>query len=114
MPGFRSAIALIAVTGLAGCATGAQEAGVPGDRIPVHESVTSAPPRYDIVKRLWIESWRSAFFVPSYASAEEAAAHMRRRAEHLGGNGVINFGCYRKSAAADAPLACNGTIVRFR
>lgn len=104
----------MAVTGLAGCATAAHEAGVPEDKIQVHESVTSAPPRYEIVKRLWIESWRSAFFVPSYGSAEEGAADLRSQAAALGGNGVLNFGCYRKSDAAGAPLACNGTIVRFR
>jgi hypothetical protein len=109
----KLALAIAALAGLAGCATGGPEAQVPPDRIPVHESVTSAPPRYEIVKRLWSESWRSAFFVPSYASVEEGAAHMRSRAADLGGNGVINFGCYRRSAAADAPLACNGTIVRF-
>ena len=34
------------------------------------------------------------------------------RVYFVGGNGVINFGCYRKSND-DTPLGCNGTVVRF-
>lgn len=114
MARLRLAITGAALIGLAGCATGGPEAQAPAAKIPVHESATSAPPRHEIVKRLWVESSLSAFRTPSYASVEEATADWQRYAENLGGNGVVNFGCYRRSAAADAPLACNGTIVRFR
>jgi uncharacterized protein YbjQ (UPF0145 family) len=48
--------------------------------------------------------------VPGYASIEDAMADFRRQAASLGGNGVINFGCYRYR---ESGLACNGTVVRF-
>ena len=80
---------------LSACATQAPVSPVSPEQVPVHESVLSAPPRYEIVKRLWIESWTSAFLVPSYASREEAMDAFRREAANRGGNGVINFGCYR-------------------
>ena len=88
---------------------GAQDA----DKVALHESPVSAPTNYKVIKRVWVGDWRSAFGVPSYATREEGAAAFRDIAAGLGGNGVINFGCYRKSEKADASFACNGTVVRF-
>ena len=95
----------------------AAHAQAEADKVTIHESVTSAPPRYQIIKRVWVESWRSAFRVPTYRSQEEAAADFRRQAASLGGDGVINFGCYNRVISPNPPpgsaLSCNGTIVRF-
>ena len=30
--------------------------------------------RYEVVSRLWVDSWRSAFWVPTYPSQEQALA----------------------------------------
>jgi hypothetical protein len=93
-------------------------AAADADKVTIHESVTSAPPHFTIIKRVWVEDWRSAFFVPTYRSQEEAAAAFRRHAASLGGDGVINFGCYNRVISPNpppgSPLSCNGTIVRFR
>jgi uncharacterized protein YbjQ (UPF0145 family) len=108
---------LCAMSLLSACATQAPTAPVNPDQVSIHESVKSAPVRYQAIKRLWVDSWRSAFFVPTYRSREEAAADFRVQAASLGGNGVINFGCYNMVASptppAGSPLACNGTVVRF-
>ena len=106
------AIALLLPVVLAACATQAPMAPVSPEQVTVHESVLSAPPRYQIVKRLWIESWSSSFLVPSYATRDEAMADFRREAASRGGNGIINFGCYRLPVNGDR-LKCNGTVVRF-
>jgi hypothetical protein len=83
--------------------------------VPVYESVTDTTRRFEIVKRLWTESWRSPLAVPGYESREQAVAAFRGHAVSLGGNGVINFGCYRMPGVfgSGTRLACNGTIVRF-
>ena len=96
--------------GLAGCATPDSQS-----KVTIHESGTDAPPRYEIIQRLWTESLASVAFVPYYTSVDEAKAAFREHAENLGGNGVINFGCYRLPGASGSGkrLACNGTIVRF-
>ena len=96
---------------LSACATRAPTAPANADQVAIHESVTSAPPRYEIIKRLWVGSWRSAFAVPRYASREDAMADFRRHAADLGGNGVINFGCYHP--VDSDRFICNGTVVRF-
>jgi uncharacterized protein YbjQ (UPF0145 family) len=93
---------------LAGCAT---TAPVPPEQVAVHESVTSAPVNYKVIERIWVDTWPSAFVVPTYASREEATQAMRQKAAELGGNGVLNFGCYRRHG--DDSLSCNGTVVRF-
>jgi heat shock protein HslJ len=98
---------------LAGCAS-APERTDPG-KVRVYESVVAAPQVATVVKRLWVESWGSAIGVPSYDTPAEAEADFREQAARLGGNGVVNFGCYRmRGDRADSPLACNGTVVRFR
>lgn len=93
-------------------------AAVDADKVTIHESVTSAPPHFTILKRVWVETWRSAFFVPTYRSQEEAAAAFRQHAASIGGDGVINFGCYNRVISPNPPpgsaLSCNGTIVKFR
>lgn len=96
---------------LSACATRAPTAPVSPEQVAIHESVTSAPPRYEIIKRLWVESWISAFGVPRYASMDEAKAAFRGHAADLGGNGVINFGCYHP--VDSDRYYCNGTVVRF-
>ncbi len=102
---------LASLSMLAACATPAPTAPASQDQVSIHESVASAPPRYVTIKRLWVGSWRSVFTVPRYATKEDAMADFRRHAADLGGNGVINFGCYHP-VDSDRYI-CNGTVVRF-
>ena len=111
-PGMRSLPALLLAAALAGCATTHETTSA--DKIPVYESVTGSPQVARHVKRLWPDSWITAVGAPRYRSAEEAAADLKEPAPALGGNGIINFACYRLSDAADAALGCNGTVVRFK
>jgi len=110
-------LACLLAGGMGSAAAQASAQAAPADRqaIPVYESVTSTSMRYEVIKRLWTESWRSLFAVPGYESPEEAIAAFREHAAGLGGNGVINFGCYRLpgSFGSGSRLACNGTVVRF-
>jgi hypothetical protein len=103
---------LAALAALAGCASQPPAAPVTPDQVSVHESVSSAPANFRVIKRLWVGSWVSAFGTPNYNTQKEAEDIFRQHAANLGGNGVINFGCYRKSND-DTPLGCNGTVVRF-
>jgi hypothetical protein len=103
--------AVLALIVLSGCAS---RAPVSPDQVSIHQSVTSAPVRYEVIKRLWIESWSSAFGTPSYSSQNEAEEAFRQKAASLGGNGVINFGCYSKPGIFGSTyLGCNGTVVKF-
>jgi uncharacterized protein YbjQ (UPF0145 family) len=96
-------------------AQSSQPTPVDPQAIPVYESVTATTRRFEIVKRLWIESRRSPLVIPSYESREQAVAAFREHAVSLGGNGVVNFGCYQMPGVfgGGTRLSCNGTIVRF-
>jgi len=120
MSTFRS-LATVFLAGLIGSAafSAAAQSNQPKpaetQAIPVYESVADTARRFEIIKRLWTESWRSLFTTPGYESREQAVAAFREHAVSLGGNGVINFGCYRMPGAfgGGTRLSCNGTIVRF-
>ena len=107
--------ALIGGTAASAMAQSNQPAPADPQAIPVYESVVANTRRFEIVKRLWTESSRSLFVVPGYESREQAVTAFREHAIGLGGNGVVNFGCYRLPGAfgGGTRLACNGTIVRF-
>jgi len=107
------AAAAVVLAILAGCASKPPAAATDPDKVTVHESVASAPVRYEVVTRLWIESWRSALRVPAYGSVEQGAADFRQQAASRGGNGVINFGCY-PTAPGSSAFHCNGTVVKFQ
>ncbi len=87
------------------------------DRIAVYESVPLDNRPYQLVKRIFVASARSAALVPTYSSAGEGAAALRSRAAALGGDAVMNFGCYPldgDAAPASQPsLVCNGNVIRY-
>ena len=89
-------------------ATAAQDAA----NVRIYESPTGVSGRYEVIKRLQVGSWTSAIGTPSYATREEGVEALRRAAADLGGNGVLNFGCYRKSEKPDAAFGCNGTVIK--
>ena len=72
-----SAAILLAATG---CAT--QNAGAPvaADQVAVHETVTSVTRPYKVIKRVWVDSWASNTFVPTYASRDDAVRAFQQHA----------------------------------
>lgn len=107
----RQSLTVFSLIALAGCA---HRAPTDPGNMRIYESVTGAPQVTEVIQRLWIEEKTTAFWFPYYDSVDEAAADFKRLAARRGGDGVINFGCYRlKADASSSPLACNGTVVRF-
>ena len=49
---------------------------------------------YETVKRLWVETWRPRFRVPSYSSPKDGIAALQDKAAGQGANGLINVDCY--------------------
>jgi hypothetical protein len=103
----------------AGCADIGRRAERPAeaDRIGIHERMPPGDRPYRLVKRVWVETWRSAFTVPAYASMEEGARDLQTQAALLGGDAVMNFGCYRFDPGIPTPsrtgLVCNGNVIKY-
>lgn len=81
--------------------------------IGVYEASPPGQRKYVQVRRVWTGQWRSVFGVPLYGAFGIGAADLRNQAVALGGNAVINFGCYPINPASQPELVCNGTVVRF-
>ena len=107
----------LAVLGLfaSGCAFFSPRVGPSpeAEKIGVYEAYPPGNRDYRKVKRLWVEPWASAISVPRYASVEAGAADLRNHAVALGGDAIVNFGCYHSDVNAGSDYYCNGTVIRY-
>jgi hypothetical protein len=96
---------------LAGCAT------LKAEDVKVYTPAQLKQGEYETVKRLWVETWRTPFWVPSYSSREDGIAALQDKAAALGANGLINVDCYGDkglfSLGSDSFL-CYGKAIKVR
>jgi hypothetical protein len=52
---------------------------------------------YTVVKRLWVDTWRSAWLIPTHDSAPAAMEAIAAEAARLGADGIMNLYCARDS-----------------
>ena len=115
----RTAISIALVAGCASGCSSTAERGEPvaqAGQVAVLQAGPPGPGSYVAVRRLWVDRWTSAFDVPHYDSPEAGAADLREKAVALGGNAIMNFGCYRLnpgSTGSGPVFICNGTVVKF-
>ena len=79
---------IILAGGLSGCA------GLKAEDVKVYTPVQLRQGEYETVKRLWVETWRTPFWVPSYSSSKDGIEALQDKAAALGANGLINVDCY--------------------
>ena len=112
-----SAVAVLCVSGcslFAGRAEPSPEAVAQAERIGVYEASPPGSRDYRFVTRLWVEPWKSAISVPRYRFRRRPASpDLRAQAVALGGDAIINFGCYHADVDPRSDYYCNGTVVRF-
>jgi hypothetical protein len=75
--------------------------------------------RYEVVARLWGDSWRSAFWVPTFPTQEQAIAALQTEAARRGADGLLNVSCrdegpWRWSSSAEPAFFCYGIAIRLR
>jgi hypothetical protein len=75
--------------------------------------------RVEVVSRLWADTWRSAFWVPSYPSQEQAIAASQTEAARQGADGLINVVCLDQgrskwSSTTDPAIVCYGIAIHVR
>jgi len=80
--------AAVLAAALSGCAS------TKAEDVRVYDPAELVQNQYETVARLWVGSWRTAFWVPTYSSAEDGVAALRDKAASLGANGLINVACY--------------------
>ena len=100
---------IILAGGLSGCA------GLKAEDVKVYSPVQLRQGEYETVKRLWVETWRTPFWVSGYSSREDGIAAMRDKAAGLGANGLINVDCYGDKgffSFGSASFVCYGKAIK--
>ncbi len=77
------------------------------------------PHRYEVVGRPWVDSWRSAFWVPTFPTEEQALAALRTEAAHRGADGLLNVSCRDQgrsswSSSTEPAFLCYAVAIRLR
>lgn len=115
-----SLLIAVAATLSSGCATTPHgDTGKPSKTVQVYESDPYLGKGYDIVGRLWADSTRSRFRVPTYPSRDAAIAAMQAEAAILNADALISVGCLdqRVSALAqggEPAFVCYGVAIQMR
>ena len=93
----------------AGSALGADAA-----RVKVFDATELTLDRYTVVKRIWTQSWRSAFWVPEYDKAADAIAALTSKAAGEGADAVINLHCLNDTGGWGGGYFCYGLAIKLR
>ena len=72
--------------------------------------------RYTVIKRLWVETPRSAFYVRAHADSGDAISELVNEATRIGADGVVNLHClnggqFMQDAAA---WFCYGNAIKLK
>jgi len=72
---------------------------------------------YESVGHVWVDSWRTAFWAPTYPTEDEAVRALRAEAARLNGNGIVNIVCLdqnvpKKSPDAAPAILCYSNALR--
>ena len=86
------------------------------DDIRVYDPGILTRDRYEIVKRLWVESWRSAVYIPGRTDQAAAIAAMKDEAMRRGANGLTNVACLvdDRPVWGSGPHFCYALAIRIR
>jgi hypothetical protein len=115
-----SASIACALCALAGCASVPQEElEKRAAEIKVYAPAELSGVPYESVGHVWVSSWRTAFFAPTYPGKDEAVSSLRAEAARLGANGIVNIVCLdenapRKSTNEESAVLCYANAIRVR
>ena len=70
--------------------------------------------RYTVVKRIWTQTWHSAFWVSTHDSRADAVAALTTKAAGEGANGVINLHCLDDSGGSGSGYFCYGLAIKLK
>ena len=115
-----SVLVAAAICVLPGCAS-APRSGVETQaaEVKVYEPDQLVQGQYELVRRLWVDSWRTAFWLPTYSSEAKGIASLQAGAARLGANGLINVSCrdqghFMWSWSREPAILCYGNAIRVR
>lgn len=116
----RAAVSAVLAFALTACASAptatATREREAADTVVVYPSGRLVRNQYTVLRRLWIESWRSAFWLPTFETQDAAIANMRLEAARLGADGLVDVACLDMSRAwsKERAFVCSGNAIRLK
>jgi len=116
----RFALAAMAICSLAGCAsTPPSSVAEPIATVKIYEPADLSSAEYDVVRQLWVDSWSTALWMPTFPSEADGIASMQAEAARSGADGLINVYCVDRgrpiwSSNAGPAFVCYGNAIRVR
>lgn len=81
----------------------------------VFDATELTPDRYTVIKRIWVENWRSAFWIPAHTDSSAAIAALTAEAARLGADAVTHLICLNDQGAwLNRGYLCYGLAVKLR
>ena len=101
-----AAVAIAAV--LSACATTKSE------DVKIYSPAELRQGEYETVKRIWVDTWRTAFWVPTYSSPGDGVTALKDKAASLDANGLTNVDCYGDSGlfGGSAAYTCYAKAIK--
>lgn len=95
--------------------TSAAENAASAAPIRVFDAGEITPGGYTVVKRLWVGTWRSAFWIGTHHDAAAAIAALTSEAAGVGANAVTNLYCVNDANAwFGSGYLCYGLAIKLR
>jgi len=110
----------VTVCMLGGCASAPKsDADGQPDQVKVYTAGQLSQDKYEGVRHLWTDSWRTAFWLPGASSKAESIASLQAEAARLGANGLVNVSCIDQghfiwSSSREPSVLCYGHAIRVR
>ena len=110
--------ALVVVAGCllsAGASIAASDGEMRASEIRIYQLGDPDASPYEVVSRPWVDSWRSALWVPTYPSEEQAIAALQNEAARGGADALMNVICLNQGRPnAEPAILCYGIGIRLR
>ena len=84
------------------------------DTVRVFDASELTLDRYTVVKRLWTDTWRASFWVPTYDDAASAISALTSKAADLGADGVVNLHCVNDQGGWGSGYFCYGLAIKLK
>lgn len=84
--------------------------------VPVYDATQIALERYDVVRRVGIDGWQSAFRIRAHGDLESAQRALLAEAARFGADGVINLTCFDQADRVFNPAGyfCYGNAIKLK
>ena len=96
------------------CVAGGSALAADAEQVRVFDATELPVDRYTVVKRIWTQTWRSAFWVSTYDDASDAIAALTSKAADEGANGVVNLHCLNDTSGWGSGYFCYGLAIKLK